>query len=350
MRERTEEVAPTERVRLGRRTTSPIDVLDRLSGDVADAIEQGLLESEELSDIGRLLIRLEASRLSRGDQRARHFEDTAGKIRDLIASPPRDGTMIELLETNFTPACTALGFRRSLLSTVENGTWQPEFLHVDNALSDSHAPLKHYLGQNVIDLVSAPLEADAIRRQIPHLVISPHTHQLTYKPLMTVSDSQGYAVAPLVSRARVIGMIHVDQFDEEATRADLEKVTFLSEMMGMVAERIIQNRRLASLMERVANIVAYSENLMAGHADIDVLDSRGSVSSSRTSELLTPRQHQVLGDLAAGLSNAEIARKLGVSEGTVKSHVKQIFHKLGVHTRAAASAAYRSDRTAGSAQ
>jgi len=51
---------------------------------------------------------------------------------------------------------------------------------------------------------------------------------------------------------------------------------------------------------------------------------------------LSPRQREVIALLAQGLSNKQIARKLGLVEGTVKSHLVQIFHVLGVHNRTAA--------------
>jgi len=52
---------------------------------------------------------------------------------------------------------------------------------------------------------------------------------------------------------------------------------------------------------------------------------------------LTPRETEILGLLAEGQSNKAIARNLGISDGTVKLHVKAILRKLGVHSRVEAA-------------
>lgn len=52
---------------------------------------------------------------------------------------------------------------------------------------------------------------------------------------------------------------------------------------------------------------------------------------------LTPREHEILCLLADGQSNKLIARNLGISDGTVKLHVKAILRKLGIHSRVEAA-------------
>ncbi|MCB2261917.1 MAG: response regulator [Candidatus Thiosymbion ectosymbiont of Robbea hypermnestra] len=52
---------------------------------------------------------------------------------------------------------------------------------------------------------------------------------------------------------------------------------------------------------------------------------------------LTPRERQILCQLAEGRSNKAIARELNISDGTVKLHVKAILRKLGVHSRVEAA-------------
>ena len=59
---------------------------------------------------------------------------------------------------------------------------------------------------------------------------------------------------------------------------------------------------------------------------------------------LTPREAEVLGWVARGSTNAEIALALFISPQTVRKHLENIFAKLGVRTRTAAAARLRSSR------
>lgn len=59
-------------------------------------------------------------------------------------------------------------------------------------------------------------------------------------------------------------------------------------------------------------------------------------------QLLTPRQREVLVEMARGLSNREISQKLTISLSTAEGHTIAIFQRLGVRSRTeAALIAYR---------
>lgn len=53
---------------------------------------------------------------------------------------------------------------------------------------------------------------------------------------------------------------------------------------------------------------------------------------------LSPRQREILASITHGMSNDDIAKQLGISKGSVKTHILLLFQKLGAATRAEAVA------------
>jgi DNA-binding NarL/FixJ family response regulator len=89
-------------------------------------------------------------------------------------------------------------------------------------------------------------------------------------------------------------------------------------------------------------IRAAMEAVARGEAALDPAVQHHVVAALSTPSLaalpddLTPREAEVLGLIAEGLTNAEIAERLVVSAATVKSHVNHIFAKIGARDRAQA--------------
>ncbi len=85
-------------------------------------------------------------------------------------------------------------------------------------------------------------------------------------------------------------------------------------------------------------------------AALDALDGMAS-SPNPADHGLSPREHEVLELVSAGKTNREIAGELFLSEKTVARHLSNIFTKLGVSSRAAATAyAYEHDLVSGSSR
>jgi DNA-binding NarL/FixJ family response regulator len=75
------------------------------------------------------------------------------------------------------------------------------------------------------------------------------------------------------------------------------------------------------------------ERIARGEGFVDPALMPAFLSGKDQAEMLTPREREILQLLADGMSNADVAAKLFISQETVKSHVRHILTKLEADTR-----------------
>lgn len=92
-----------------------------------------------------------------------------------------------------------------------------------------------------------------------------------------------------------------------------------------------------ALREIVAGKTVVAQDLTGVLAKVVQGATTGTQESASPFADLTPRKREILCLLAEGQSNKVIARNLGISDGTVKLHVKAILRKLGIHSRVEAA-------------
>jgi LuxR family maltose regulon positive regulatory protein len=129
-----------------------------------------------------------------------------------------------------------------------------------------------------------------------------------------------------------------DQF--AAARVTLEQALALAEPTGMMRSFLDHGPPMIRLLRQAKH--SYATRLVAasGTAAVDEPES----APGYPQETLSEREIEVLQLFAAGLTNAMIARRLFVSQNTVKWYAKNIYRKLDVHSRAEALArAYEMD-------
>ena len=62
-------------------------------------------------------------------------------------------------------------------------------------------------------------------------------------------------------------------------------------------------------------------------------------------EDLSPREREILGLVAEGLPNKTIAERVGLTDGTVRWHLRHVYHKLHVRSRTEAALKFRAVKT-----
>jgi len=132
-----------------------------------------------------------------------------------------------------------------------------------------------------------------------------------------------------LSHPAVAKVLLVESYDRE-----LVVSAFRSGARGIFCISDAHFRLLCRCIQRVAGgqIWANTEqmvfllDLISGVPSLRVVNSQGS-------QMLTPREEQVVALVAEGLSNRDIARELNLSEHTIKKYLFRVFDKLGISSR-----------------
>lgn len=114
-----------------------------------------------------------------------------------------------------------------------------------------------------------------------------------------------------------------------------------------VAGYLLRTESLPHLLELIERVGA-EETLCSPRVAAVLMRRVATLAAERRSTVgvpvLTGREDQILQLLETGMSNRQIAEKLGIEVRTVKNHMHNIMAKLGVHRRGEAVAVYRGAR------
>jgi len=180
--------------------------------------------------------------------------------------------------------------------------------------------------------VAVIAESGRVRRELSDIV-----HASSVLELVGAAGALDELDVSSIEAAETIDVLivegpHVGALMEEVSAA----VVWLSDDAEAFAALRAQRAGVALLPTRataeqiIAAIGAVAQGLFVTHPDL------ASPLPHAASHLLTPREHEVLQMLAAGLGNKAIGSRLGISEHTAKFHVAQILAKLDAVSRAEA--------------
>jgi DNA-binding NarL/FixJ family response regulator len=129
-------------------------------------------------------------------------------------------------------------------------------------------------------------------------------------------------------------------------RRDLERLPVYRELMEPLGERYVVWAQFEQRPDvyRCVGFARADRDITDAELDLMILLTPHldlAYRRARARSKVTPREWQVVVLVGQGMTNQEIALRLGVSPGTIRSHLEHVFAKLGVGTRTAAVAALR---------
>ncbi|MEV0110019.1 LuxR C-terminal-related transcriptional regulator [Nocardia sp. NPDC050799] len=222
-----------------------------------------------------------------------------------------------------------LGYDRALFSLVSGGTWRPRSIHSrqDCGWADG------YLGEQ--REIALTLPAAAVGKRSAHVdetTMLGRSERNSGFELWRRSRSKTFWMVPIVHDFRLVGMIHADcRFRERpASRTEVDALEYFCRQLPL------------TLARRATGAAAHPESDAAPPKRAERL-ARPAVEAGDADGQLSLREIDVVRLMAEGLTNAQIGRRLTITEGTVKSHVKRILRKTGAANRAEAVAVWIHD-------
>lgn len=342
--------ASAGRARDLRRSTGPVAHVEALTAAAIERMEQPRADPAVLEALAAAVCDLQALRLELHDHelvsrtlRLADCERGLGRLRTCTTTASLLGTVCE-------EGSRSCGFERLLLSRIEDGQWYPWL--VNSAIAEE--PWVVPWSRRSLPVDQLWREATLLAEHRPELVDV--TDGSDVLAIARDGGSRSYVVAPVGPRGSAVGLLHADHGagGPRCTETDREVLWRFAEGFGHLYERTALVERMRAQRTRIRGLLSVVDEAMAElteselelavHPDAEPARTGSAISMARSMSArlagLTPREREVLELIVDGARNAEIAERLEIGAGTVKSHVKHILAKLGAVNRSQVVAQY----------
>lgn len=299
--------------------------------------------------------------LARSDDGLLHARETTRRIGDVLTRLEAVPCSVKAVVRAAPRLIGDLGFDRAIVSRIFDGVWISQGVFI--ADDPQWAEMINRIGQEQPQTLTPSLfETEVVRRREAVVVTDVQRESRVHRPIAEASLSRSYVAAPIISRGRVIGLLHADRYfqDRDTDLLDRETLASFAHGLRLALSRAAVAEQLQSVSNSLKAAAADTEEALSGLHDFSLTPAgepaadepapiraaprvlNRALRSAR--DVLTRREVDVLELMAQGRTNAAIATQLVISEGTVKQHVKHILRKLHAENRAeAVSRLYQSD-------
>ncbi|NMO03236.1 GAF domain-containing protein [Gordonia sp. TBRC 11910] len=303
---------------------------DLVTATIQHAVVGGV-SPERMAALLGLLGRIREAETARTQIQLAEKSATLARVRSALAEISPATSVDGLLSIAPSIAC-GLGFDRVLVSTVDTN-WQ---LHTMCVVRDPRwaEEIVAVGREEPLVLDRSLIENDTVVGVQATLVDEVQENPRVNRALAEITRSSSYGIAPLLVDGEVVGLLHADCYFQDRLFTVEDQA-----LLSTFAAGLSQNLARVTVLDGMAALRSHFDGVARWQAP-----ARGatvSVAASRDDDsVLTRREAQIMRLMADGDSNAKIARRLVISEGTVKTHVTRILRKLDVGNRAEAVAVW----------
>ncbi|WP_439031280.1 response regulator transcription factor [Gordonia terrae] len=302
----------------------------------------GNLPAGAIAGLVAVLTRLRDLEAATVAQRRATTLDLHRRAADALGVVSRSSSVAELFRA-IPEQAARLGFDRVLFSTVCSGTWHPQSVYCRDGAEWANGYLTD--PTIVFSLPSAATHRHTVRVDAPTMLrrSEPEAGFRLWKR----SRSKTFWMVPVVDANRVVAMIHADchQSEHLPTRAEIEALEdYCRRISGLIVRESLRAGPPRKTDQHahgpigIAEVIDQTREVSRSVADRGRLHVVDDTAGCDFRTVLSGREIQVVRLMAEGLTNAQIGRRLTITEGTVKSHVKRILKKTSSANRAEAVA------------
>jgi DNA-binding CsgD family transcriptional regulator len=282
-------------------------------------------------------------------RRAKRYDE----MRHGLGRLRRCGSSAELVDQVCEELVRSCGFARALLTRIEGDEWLPWMAYFRDD-REFEREFVDWMTEQRFPL--DPARPDQWPRG-PLLVRDSLAHPGVFESIIRFSRTESYVVAPVSPAGRMVGLLYADRYPSPTPvdEVDRDVLWMFTEDFSRIYERAVMIERMRAQRNLVREAFGFADSIVMSLASAEIelawtVEDRVPATDPEVletpqappevDELLTAREKEVLAMIVRGASNAVIAERLVIKEGTVKSHVKHILRKLGAINRAEAISRY----------
>lgn len=297
-----------------------------------------------LTEVGQLQVQVAQAQVRQRNERYAAVRNALSRLHGI-------GSVEQMLEQAPAQLCRC-GFDRAIVSRVEESTWCVESVHV-KADPEWATEIARVGRDHPVHIDHTLIESEITRRRAAVLVRDARHNPRTNAAIGQASLSRSYVAAPIMPDGRIIGLLHADCYNSRrhVDEEDLAVLWMFAEGFGYAYQRTALSERLRTARNEIQRMARGIATAVDDLCTIRTVLGRpqpqpGAITTSPVAaslaadtsieSLLSRRETEVVSLMAEGKSNGAIATHLVISEGTVKTHVKNILRKLKASNRAEA--------------